>query len=105
METAVIKFDASMLKVQIDELVRNTNLAIEEERGRIVAQVLAILNTNAEMEIMRAQIAMLVMEYKPLVVMYAQQSQLEEFNRMGSNLLTLSRHRQFPFETKVKVIP
>lgn len=92
-----------------DGLVYTTQLNVslrrrlEDERANIVAEVLRILDTGANMDIKCAQISALAKDVPNWRTMYVQPSVLEDYWRTGSNLLTLHRNATFPFTKAVLV--
>lgn len=74
-----------------------------EDRTNLIADVLTILSTGANMDIKEAQISSLVLIPPVWSVLYAQPSQFDVFRCDRNNLLQLSRSKVFPFTQAVMV--
>lgn len=85
---------------------------IEHERKQAVAELAAAIANIADATHLNEDIRVAMIREEcdkhfygvRCHTMYAQQSQLEEFNRTGANLLSISRTSVFPFTTALKVI-
>lgn len=74
-----------------------------EERTNLVADVLNILSTGANMDIKCAQITALVVLPPVWHTLYVQPSQFDNFRCADLNLLTLNRSKAFPFTQPMMV--
>lgn len=79
------------------------NARIAEERTCIIADVLNILSTGANMDIKCAQIAALAVVPPLWHTLYVQPSQFDNFRCDDLNLLTFNRNKVFPFTQPIMV--
>jgi hypothetical protein len=91
-------------------------VAMREDQQRVWRESVALFNAHMAavthlrddlaLEYIRDQLAEMTATTAPpeCMVMYAQASAVEEWKRMGANLLSLSRSSGFPFNVPIKVM-